>query len=146
MSPEMNFDAAKVLEEATSQDIMDWLEVKKQLANAKAKESILRKKITEWFFRTPNEGTNNFDLGNGYKLKYTHKLQRDIDTATFTNLLPEFAKLGIDQNQLAEFKPSLKVTYYKKGLSDEQRQMVDQCVTTKVASGTLEFVQPKAVE
>lgn len=146
MSPEMNFDAAQVVEQASNQDILDWIEARKELARVKAKESALRGKIQKYFFTTPEEGTNYFDLGNGYRLKYVHKLSRKIDTALFTNLLPMFAQNGIDQNQLAEFKPELKVTYYKKTLSDEQRLIVNQCVTVSPAAGTLEFVPPKGTD
>ena len=144
MTPDFNFDV-QATEQATSEDIMEWLKVKDELAKVKAKEAILRSKIHKTFFRTPNEGTNNFDLGNGYKLKYTHKLQRDIDESMLTNLQEQFKEHAINVDTLVERKPSLKLKNWR-DLTEEQHAIFDQCVTTKPASGTLEFVKPKGVE
>lgn len=141
---EHNFVATDV-DKATDQDILAWTESKIVLAKAKAREAILRAKIVKTFFATPKEGTNYHELGNGYKLKLVHKVDRSIDTPLYTNLLGQFKELEIDTNQLAETKLSLKVAFYKK-LTDEQKLVVDQCVTSKPGSPTLEFVKPKEVE
>lgn len=144
MTAEFNFNAEEA-DKATNEDIMNWLTVKNELARVKAKESILRQKIIKTFFTAPKEGTNNFELGNGYKLKFTHKLQRDIDEALLTNLLPAFAAQGINVDDLIERKPSLKIKPWRE-LSEEQALVFNQVVTTKPASGTMEFVKPKGVE
>lgn len=144
MAPEFPFNAEEA-EKATNEDILDWLETKSQLARVKAKEAILREKIIKTFFSGPTEGTNNFELGNDYKLKYTHKLTREVDEAMLTNLLPALREKEIDVDQLIERKPSLKVKNWR-GLNAEQHQIFDQCITTKPASGSLEFVKPKGME
>lgn len=144
MAPEMNFDANEA-EKATNEDIMEWLEKKAELARVKAKESILRQKIIKTFFSGPKEGTNTFELGNEYKLKYAHKLDRSIDDAMLTNLLPALREKGINVDDLVERKPSLKLKNYR-DLTEEEHMIFDQCVTTKPASGTLEFVKPKGME
>lgn len=144
MTPEFNFDADEA-EKATNEDIMEWLKVKNDLAKTKAKESVLRQKIIKTFFGAPKEGTNNFELGNDYKLKFTHKLQRDVDEAMLTNLLAVFKEKGIDVDQLIERKPSLKIKPWRE-LTEEQAQVFNQVITTKPAAGTLEFVKPKGVE
>lgn len=144
MTPEFNFNAEEA-EKATNEDIMEWLKLKSALATVKAKEGILRQKIIKTFFAAPKEGTNNFELGNGYKLKFTHKLQRDIDEALLTNLLPSFAEKGINVDDLIERKPSLKIKPWRE-LTEEQALVFNQVVTTKPAAGTMEFVKPKGVE
>ena len=144
MAPEMNFDANEA-EKATNEDIMEWLEKKAELARVKAKESILRQKIIKTFFSAPKEGTNTFELGNDYKLKYGHKLTREVDEPMLTNLLAALKEKGINVDDLIERKPSLKVKPWR-DLSEEQHQVFDQCITTKPASGTLEFVKPKGME
>lgn len=141
---EHNFVATDV-DKATDQDILAWTEAKVVLAKAKARESILRAKIVKTFFATPKEGTNYHELGNNYKLKLVHKIDRKIDTPLYTNLLGRFKELEIDTDQLAETSLSLKVAFYKK-LTDAQKLVVDQCITSKPGSPTLEFVKPKDVE
>ena len=132
-------------EKATDQDILAWNEAKLALAKAKARESLLRAKIVKTFFATPKEGTNYHELGAGYKLKLVHKIDRSIDAPLYTNLATQFKDLEIDTDQLAETKLSLKVAFYKK-LTEEQRLVVDQCITSKPGSPTLEFVKPKGAE
>ena len=132
-------------EKASDQDILAWNEAKQALAKAKAREAILRAKIVKTFFATPKEGTNYHELGKGYKLKLVHKIDRKIDAPLYTNLLPQFKEHEIDTDQLAETQLSLKVAFYK-NLTDEQKQVVDQCITSKPGSPTLEFVKPKDVE
>ena len=144
MSPEFDFNAEEA-EKATNEDIMEWLKVKTELARVKAKEAVLRQKIIKTFFAKPKEGTNKFDLGNDYGLKYGHKLTREVDEAMLTNLLPALKEKAIDVDQLIERKPSLKIKNWRE-LNDEQHKIFDQCITTKPASGTLEFTKPKGVE
>lgn len=144
MSPEFIFNAEEA-EKATNEDIMEWLKVKTELARVKAKEAVLRQKIIKTFFATPKEGTNKFDLGNDYGLKYGHKLTREVDEAMLTNLLPALKEKAIDVDQLIERKPSLKIKNWRE-LNDEQHKIFDQCITTKPASGTLEFTKPKGME
>lgn len=144
MAPEFNFQADEA-QKATNEDIMEWLKVKSELAKVKAKEALLRQRIIGTFFTAPKEGTNNHELGNNYKLKYTHKLQRDVDEAMLTNLLPALKEKDIDVDQLIERKPSLKIKNWR-DLNEEQHLVFDQVITTKPASGTLEFVKPKGVE
>lgn len=144
MSPDFPFNAEEA-DKATNEDIMEWLETKAQLARVKAKESILRQKIIKTFFGAPKEGTNTFELGNQYKLKYAHKLDRAVDEAMLTNLLPALKEKEIDVDQLIERKPTLKIKNWR-DLTEEQHQVFDQVITTKPASGTLEFVKPKGME
>lgn len=144
MSPEFDFNAEEA-EKATNEDIMEWLKVKTELARVKAKEAVLRQKIIKTFFAKPKEGTNKFDLGNDYGLKYGHKLTREVDEVMLTNLLPALKEKAIDVDQLIERKPSLKIKNWRE-LNDEQHKIFDQCITTKPASGTLEFTKPKGIE
>ena len=144
MSPEFDFNAQEA-QQATNEDIMEWLKKKSELALVKAQEAVLRQKIIKTFFATPTEGTNKFDLGKDYGLKFTHKLTREVDDAMLTNLLPALREKGINVDNLVERKPSLKLKNWR-DLTEEEHQLFDQCVTTKPASGTLEFVKPKGIE
>ena len=144
MSPEFDFNAQEA-QQATNEDIMEWLELKNELARVKAKEAVLRQKIIKTFFATPKEGTNKFDLGNDYGLKYAHKLNRVVDEAMLTHLLPALKEKAVNVDDLIERKPSLKIKNWRE-LNDEQHKIFDQCITTTPASGTLEFTKPKGVE
>jgi hypothetical protein len=144
MIPDFDFDAYES-EQATSEDILQWLNAREELSRLKAKEILLRDKISRTFFRAAKEGTNTHELGNGYKLKYVHKLTRDVDEAMLTNLLPELVKKGVNVEEVVERKPVLKVKAWR-DLTPEQHQIFDQCVTTKPATGSLEFVKPKGAE
>jgi len=84
-------------------------------------------------------------LGNGYILKgkrpVAYKLSGDVDGA-----LEKIAAIGNEgsfiADRLVKWKPELSLTEYK-ALTDEQRKMIDPCVTTTPGLPTIEVVEPK---
>ena len=64
--------------------LQEWNEALVAATEAKKaieKEQALRKEIMALFFPAPEEGTNKVDLGAGWTLKATHKIDRKIDEA-----------------------------------------------------------------
>lgn len=128
----------------TPNDIAIWYEMSKQLADLRVKESLLRKKVFGGLFPAPVEGSRNVhDLGNGYKLKATHVIQRDIDEGEFTARVPDFRAAGFDPNKLVRRKPELIKSAYNE-LTAEQKNLFDFALIIKPGSPQLEVVAPKA--
>lgn len=122
-----------------------WYDLLPQLESAKAviaEEQELRKQLSASFFPTPKEGTNVYPLGNGYKLKYAHKIDRKVDgdaLAVSRSMLGEI----VDINSLFEYRPSLSLANYRE-LTAEQQLAVDRVLIIKPGSGTLTIETPKA--
>jgi hypothetical protein len=51
-----------------------WQSSKNALEAAKEKEIELRKQVQTLLFPNPKKGTQRYELGNGYSVKYVHKL------------------------------------------------------------------------
>src|SRR3546814_9059491 len=69
------------LEEAqavTPAELSKWYLLKKQLAEVKTAESLMRSRIAKFFFPAPDEGTNKHPLkdGTGAELKMVHTIDR----------------------------------------------------------------------
>src|SRR5699024_2831301 len=105
--------------------IHEWWNMKQQVDILKAKESDLRQQIITAAFPGIQEGTENADLPQGYKLSVTGKLNRNIDEAALPAVLEQMGE-GAEDN-LIERKPSLVMKEYRK-LSDKQRKVFDQAL------------------
>ena len=127
----------------TQSEIDNWYRIVKELKALKKTESVLRKRISSFYFPTPDEGTNTHDLGGGFNLKLTSKLTRSIDEALLQAHKLEFVDFDIDVDKLIKLKPSLVLSQYKK-LSDKQTLIFDQVLTIKPATPALEIVKGKA--
>ena len=127
----------------TQSEIDNWYRIVKELKALKKTESVLRKRISSFYFPTPDEGTNIHDLGGGFNLKLTSKLTRSIDEALLQAHKLEFVDFDIDVDKLIKLKPSLVLSQYKK-LSDKQTLIFDQVLTIKPATPALEIVKGKA--
>ena len=108
-----------------------------------AREQALRKKVIANVFPAPSEGVNKLDLANGWALKATCPVTRTVDEAAFDLLRPKLAELGVIADTLVKTKLSLETKSYK-SLSDATRALVDEALTIKPGSYTLELVPPKA--
>ncbi|MGE4486336.1 MAG: hypothetical protein AB7C95_00750 [Synergistaceae bacterium] len=120
--------------------IMAWTKAKADLAKAKDREMNLRKSITTELFPSPVEGVNTHELGKGYKIKMTHKLNRTIDEAALASVLERLPQA----EECVKMKPSLAIKKFK-ALKDEDRLIFEECLVTKPGSPTLELVIPKEV-
>lgn len=108
-----------------------------------AREQALRKKVIASVFPAPSEGVNKLDLANGWALKATCPVTRTVDDAAFDLLRPKLAELGVIADTLVKTKLSLETKAYR-SLSDATRALVDEALTIKPGSYTLELVPPKA--
>lgn len=132
-------------EELTLQDIAEWYEVSKQLADLKAKEGLMRGRIVRlaWGANLKEGSKNTFALPDDYKLKGEHSINRKLDEAAVVVKRPQFTDAGIRCDQLFKPKLELSITEYRQ-LTDEQRLLVDQVLEIKPGSTALEIVPPKA--
>ena len=132
--------------------ILAWEQAVKALAAAKDAEAALRKEVlAEAFAFDPEalrEGTENFELGNGYKLKAVFKISRNLnnENEAVDKVLLKIEKAGAEGQFIAErlvkWKPELSVSEYKK-LPEKFKKMIDEVVTSKEATPSLELVAPK---
>ena len=133
--------------------ILAWEESVKALAAAKEAEAALRREaLAETFQFDPEalrEGTENFELGNGYKLKAVFKISRNLNNENdaVDKVLSKIEKAGAEGQFIAErlvkWKPELSVSEYKK-LPEKFKKMIDEVVTSKEATPSLELVAPKS--
>ena len=133
--------------------ILAWEAAVKTLAAAKDAEAALRKEVlAEAFAFDPEalrEGTENFELGNGYKLKAVFKISRNLnnENEAVDKVLSKIEKTGPEgafiAERLVKWKPELSVTEYKK-LPEKFKKLFDEVVTSKEAMPSLELVAPKS--
>ena len=133
--------------------ILAWEAAVKALAAAKDAEAALRKEVlTEAFAFDPEalrEGTENFELGNGYKLKAVFKISRNLnnENEAVDKVLSKIEKTGPEgafiAERLVKWKPELSVSEYKK-LPEKFKKLFDEVVTSKEAMPSLELVAPKS--
>lgn len=129
--------------------IQNWLDAKSAAASAVELERNLRQAVMLAFYpeQQPEKGTFNQELGNGYKLKFGFKQNISLNATLVNDVLSEIERSSEDGRFIAErlvkFKPELSLTEYN-NLSDNHRRIIDRIVTTKPASPTIEFVEPKA--
>lgn len=131
--------------------IQKWNKLTEKLAQVKAEEMELRKELLKDCFdysEDDREGTTNFELGNGYKLKAGFKLSRKLENKNneVHDLLEEFLSVGPEGKLLSErivkWKPELSKTEYDK-LPEAYRTLVDDILTSKPSTPSLKFVVPK---
>ena len=133
--------------------ILAWEQAVKALAAAKDAEAALRKEVlAEAFAFDPEalrEGTENFELGNGYKLKAVFKINRSFagGQEAVEKALQKIEKTGPEgvfiAERLVKWKPELSLTEYKK-LPEKFKNLFDEVVTSKEAMPALELVAPKS--
>lgn len=133
--------------------LLAWDHAKKALGAAKALEASLRQEVLKDFYdfggeADLREGTENLELGNGYKLKATFKLSRKLENKngeTYKALFAiaeNFEGGKLYAERLVKWSPDLSVSEYKK-LPADIRAVIDECLTSKAATPSLEIVEPK---
>lgn len=125
--------------------ILTWDATQKQLAQLKAQEMDMRKIIIESGSQgiDANQiGTQNVDLGNGYKLKAVIKetFTLDTDTEKVNDILDTFEDWQADR--LVKWSARLMKKEYDE-LTPEQRTKLDGVLTIKMAAPSLTLVCPK---
>lgn len=131
--------------------ILQWQEAVKALAVAKEAEAALRNEVIAANFAShkEEEGTENIELGNGYKLKAVFKLSYTLDNKEegVDKALTKLEKMGAEGQFVAErlvrWKPELSVSEYKK-LAEKYKKIIDEVLTTKPGLPSLELIEPKS--
>ena len=132
--------------------IIAWEAAVKAIAAAKDAEAALRKEVlAEAFAFDPEalrEGTEIFELGNGYNLKAVFKISRNLnnENEAVDKVLAKIEKTGPEgvfiAERLVKWKPELSVSEYKK-LPEKFKKLFDEVVTSKEAIPALELVVQK---
>lgn len=128
-------------DEVKQSDIEEWYKLQDQLKKLKASEMLLRQRIFRGLFPNPVEGTNNYQLPENWVLKAKYPITRDVDIGSFQAMRERFTEAGVHADSLVEYKPSLVLREYRT-LTEEQRQLFDQCLQIKPGSPSLEIVLP----
>jgi hypothetical protein len=133
----------------TPEDLAKWFLIKKQLGELKAVEAMMRKRIFNFYFPAPEEGTNTFPLkdGTGAELKATHVIDRKVDEGELEALKEAMFAEGsnlpeLDLTKLIKWKPELAISEYRK-LSDEERLIFDRCLVVKPGMPQVDIKIPK---
>lgn len=134
--------------------ILDWQAKRVQLEALKEAELIARNKVVGHLFEeyTDKEGTENIDIGGGYKLKLVFAQNFNVPSAeggkAVKEVIAQLEKLGDDGKFIAErlfkWKPEVSKTEYK-ALPPSMKRIANKVITTKAAQPTIEIIAPKAV-
>jgi len=116
-----------------------WWQDQQQLATLKTREVLRRKEVADLYFTEPKEGVNRVDIGGGFDLKMEHKFNRSVDEQVLDSLTSKLRKSKVEVDELFTYKPTLSISAYRK-LTDEQRQLVDECLVIDVGTPALSIV------
>lgn len=129
--------------------LKEWDAVKKQIAPLKeqldplvVQERAIRKQIVDAFEHKQEGSKNEIGLANGYTLKMTYKLKREIDEPALKNLYQELEEAKVPVEMLIKQKPQLELKIYR-ALTEEQKQVVDKALIIKEDSALVEIIPPK---
>ena len=140
----MNFTTKKSKLNQAQRDklVSEWQHADTLLKSAKAAEYQLRLEIARDLFDARVEsGTENLDLGSGYILKCTKKLNYSLDAKKVEGVLQSLSS-PILADRLVTWKPDLRISEYKQ-LPDDDRVKVDTVLTIKQATPAVQLVEPK---
>lgn len=133
-----------------------WQYISSELSRIKALEMHARVKCFGTYFPAAGEGTTNFELGNGYKLKAVKKLNyRLAANDKVDDALDAISKVGKDgegkfiAERMVKYDPRLSLTEYKaldptNPTHKKIKELVDGVLTITDGAPTLEIVEPKA--
>lgn len=122
------------------QKIQVWAETQKESKRLALLERKMRDEVFGECFTDPKTGTNNLELGAGWKLKAVTGFESSLDANVYelisSKLKPETVQACV------KFKPSLVAAGYKL-LTAEEKEILDEAIVTKPKPVTLELVPPK---
>ena len=133
--------------------INEWREAQAVLAKAKETELRLRNEILTGAFGfdgvTLREGTENYELLHGFKLKAVFKANYKLDNTAdaVDRALTRIEKAGPEgqfvASRLVKWEPKLSVSEYRK-LEPKYQKIIDDVLTITEGTPSLEIVPPKA--
>lgn len=131
------------MEETQKALIERWDRARRDLELFKKTELDLRNEIVARLFdASKDQGTEHFDLGNGYRLTAVKKMNYSLtnkngETVTALQALrPEVAQ------RLVSWSPTLSKTEYDR-LTSNEKILLTNALTIKPATPSLELVEPK---
>jgi len=145
-------EAVQLTQEQKDKLLEDWQAAKKAAKQWKEYEQQLRTYIVEHggiFDKTKESGTENVELGNGYKLKAKKSISYKVENkkGEAIQMVQRLAALGEASahkaKDLFRFDAELRISEYKK-LDDAEKALVDEIITTKPGMPSLELVEPKS--
>lgn len=133
--------------------INEWREAQTVLAKAKETELRLRNEILAGAFNfdgvTLREGTEDYQLLEGYKLKAVFKANYKLNNTgdAVDKALTRIEKAGPEgefiASRLVKWEPKLSVAEYRK-LESKYQKIIDDVLTITEGTPSLELVPPKA--
>jgi hypothetical protein len=134
-----NLNIKPVRQQADETMLHRWYELNTQLAQLREEEMNLRKAIFDTYFQEAKEGVNNHTLPDGFVLKGKRVVNRTIDKGALNASIEGFRVMGILVDEVVDWKPSLKVSAYRK-LTHEQQKVFDSVLVVKDGTPGLEIV------
>lgn len=120
-----------------------WHQAQQTLKDATVRERELRDIVTNLATNGVfKAGTTNVELPDGWKLKVVQKLNQTVDATVFGIVRERLLEAGVMVDRLVTWKPSLSASEYKH-LSDDQKAVADEMITSKPGAPTVELVPPK---
>jgi len=122
------------------QKIMEWNRTQAEMKRLQSLERLMRDEVVATVFPDAKNGTNNFELGAGWKLKAVTGMENKLDVNMFqvisARLKPETIESCI------KYTPDLVAAGYK-ALPDEEKAILNEAITTKPKAVQLTLVPPK---
>ena len=134
-----NLNIKPVRQQADETMLHRWYELNTQLAQLREEEMNLRKAIFDTYFQEAKEGVNNHTLPDGFVLKGKRVVNRTIDKGALNASIEGFRVMGILVDEVVDWKPSLKVSAYRK-LTPGQQKVFDTVLVVKDGTPGLEIV------
>ena len=118
-----------------------WRAAARELELVRDNEMRLRKELVAECFPNMVEGVSYLDLMSGWKLKVNQPFTRSLDQDKAPEVLKALKKIKADG--AVKIKYDLSVAVYRT-LDGQARALVDDILTTKPGSPSLEVVPAKA--
>lgn len=132
--------------------VTEWQAAVQAAAAAKDNEMELRLIVANLGFKfdknEERKGTENIELGDGYKLKAVFAMRASVNNKddAADKMLTKLEKTGPEgkfiADRIVKWKPELSLTEYNQ-LDKKFKAIVDEVVTFTVATPALELVVPK---
>lgn len=135
----------------TADDLAEWYKMKQKLNKLKGTEAMLRRRIADFFFPNPAEGSkenkHSLDDCTGAVLQLDHTINRNVDQAELEALREAMFEDGsnlpqLKLDELVRWKPELNKSAYNK-LTDDERKVFDRCLIVKPGMPQLDIKIPK---
>lgn len=137
--------------EITYKDVVELVKLQVQLAQVKAAEAMLRRRVFSHYFPDPTEGSKDnkhpLNDGTGAILQADHKINRTVLEPELDALKDRIKQDGsnlpkLPFNKLVKYEPKLVKAEYTK-LTAEERKLFDECLKIEPGMPEVKVVIPK---